>query len=99
MPSPLLLVPLGAALGAAVGSFGGVVAARGWRGALRGRSYCDSCRRPLRWFELIPVVSFVALGGRCRSCRARLGYRLLAFETVGALSVALACVVVAVRVA
>jgi leader peptidase (prepilin peptidase)/N-methyltransferase len=98
MPSPFLLVPLGAAFGAAVGSFSGVVASRGWRGALRGRSYCDACRRPLRWFELVPVLSFVALGGRCRTCRSRLGYRLLAYETVGALVVVLICAAIAVAV-
>jgi leader peptidase (prepilin peptidase)/N-methyltransferase len=33
-------------------------------------SHCTSCRRPLSWFENVPVVSWLVLGGRCRTCRA-----------------------------
>ena len=33
-------------------------------------SHCTSCRRPLSWYENLPVLSWVALGGRCRTCRA-----------------------------
>jgi leader peptidase (prepilin peptidase)/N-methyltransferase len=33
-------------------------------------SACGSCHRPLRWFENIPVVSWVVLGGRCARCKA-----------------------------
>lgn len=35
---------------------------------LRGRSYCPHCGKTLRLWELIPVISFLAQGGRCRSC-------------------------------
>jgi leader peptidase (prepilin peptidase)/N-methyltransferase len=34
------------------------------------RSHCPSCNRPLEWFENVPVASWIALGGRCRTCRA-----------------------------
>ena len=37
----------------------------------RGRSHCPHCRRTVRWFENVPVVSFLALGGRCAGCRCR----------------------------
>lgn len=33
-------------------------------------SHCPSCQRPLAWYENIPVVSWLALRGRCRTCRA-----------------------------
>lgn len=33
-------------------------------------SHCTSCGRALAWYENIPVASFLALGGRCRTCRA-----------------------------
>jgi len=33
-------------------------------------SHCTSCRRPLSWFENVPVVSWLVLRGRCRTCRA-----------------------------
>lgn len=32
------------------------------------RSHCPSCANALRWYDNVPVVSFVALGGRCRQC-------------------------------
>ena len=35
-------------------------------------SRCASCRRPLSWFENIPVVSWLVLRGRCRSCGSRI---------------------------
>ena len=35
-------------------------------------SACGSCQRPLRWFENIPVVSWLVLGGRCARCKARI---------------------------
>ena len=82
-------------LGAAVGSFAGVVAARGPRASLRGRSRCDSCARILAWFELVPLFSYALLRGRCRTCHARVGRAVLAWELGGAL-VALIAVLPAV---
>lgn len=71
-------------IGAALGSFAGVVASRGWRASLGGRSRCDSCGRTLTWYELIPFVSFAALRGRCRTCRVALGWGPLLWELGGA---------------
>jgi leader peptidase (prepilin peptidase)/N-methyltransferase len=68
----LALVVAPVLAGPFVGSFLAVVAMR-WGGsesALAGRSRCDSCRRLLGPAELIPLVSYAALGGRCRSCAA-----------------------------
>ncbi|CAM4229951.1 prepilin peptidase [Lacicoccus alkaliphilus] len=36
------------------------------------RSICDSCRRPLKWYELIPILSFIFLKGRCPVCREKI---------------------------
>jgi leader peptidase (prepilin peptidase) / N-methyltransferase len=79
-----VVIVLSALLGAAVGSFGGVVSARGVRQSLRGRSQCDSCGRTLTWFETIPFISFIALRGRCRSCGASVGWAPLLWEVGGA---------------
>lgn len=38
-------------------------------------SYCPHCRHPLAWYENVPVVSWLALRGRCRHCRARIPAR------------------------
>ncbi len=65
--------------GLAMGSFLNVVASRydGERFLLStkligGRSHCEQCGETLRWFELVPLFSFAAQGGRCRRCKARL---------------------------
>lgn len=57
-------------LGLSVGSFLNVVIMRTLRGEefLWGRSHCDECSRSLQWWEMIPLVSFIALRGRCRTC-------------------------------
>ncbi len=69
--------------GAILGSFLNVVALR-WRAdrglRLTGRSHCPSCRKRLRWFELVPVVSYLLQAGRCRRCQAPLPIRYLLVE-------------------
>jgi leader peptidase (prepilin peptidase)/N-methyltransferase len=39
------------------------------------RSHCTSCEKTIAWYDNIPVVSFVILGGRCRYCQARISFR------------------------
>lgn len=72
-------------LGAAFASFLNVMAGGG--GSLRenlkrDRSICESCREELRWWELIPVVSWIALRGRCDRCGARIPVVLFLSEVV-----------------
>ncbi len=69
-------------IGTAIGSFINVLALRYnpehslfTRDVVTGRSHCPSCRRELRWFELIPLLSFVLQGGRCRRCRTKLAFQ------------------------
>jgi leader peptidase (prepilin peptidase)/N-methyltransferase len=81
----VLLVALVAIFGGAIGSFAGVIASRGLRGSLGGRSHCDSCGRSLTWCELVPIVSYPALRGRCRTCHARVSLDVYAWEVGGAL--------------
>lgn len=60
--------------GLLVGSFVNVLIDRLPRGenVLWGRSRCDHCKKTLRWFELIPIFSFLIQRGRCRRCRKKL---------------------------
>jgi leader peptidase (prepilin peptidase) / N-methyltransferase len=37
-----------------------------------GRSYCPTCNRELKWYDNVPLLSFVSLGGRCRFCKERI---------------------------
>ncbi len=39
------------------------------------RSFCPNCKTTLRWYELIPVISFLFLRGKCRSCGAKISIR------------------------
>ncbi len=66
-----------AALGLAFGSFLNVCATR-WpadESVAAPRSHCRSCGRTLRWWENVPVASWLALRGRCRTCRSWIGWR------------------------
>ncbi|MBI2984292.1 MAG: prepilin peptidase [Candidatus Kerfeldbacteria bacterium] len=78
---PVLLV-LVFVLGAAVGSWLNVVILRTHNQTPHwlGRSRCPHCHRTLEWWELIPVVSFIALGGRCRTCHRDLDPQYLIVE-------------------
>ncbi len=71
-------------VGLAVGSFLNVCADRLPRteSVVTGRSHCDGCKRQIRTRDLIPVVSYVALKGRCRDCGARIPRRVVAVELV-----------------
>jgi leader peptidase (prepilin peptidase) / N-methyltransferase len=57
---------------------------------LRPGSHCDGCGRKLKAWENIPVISYLVLGGKCRSCGARIPWRVLLVEVLTALIFALA---------
>jgi len=60
-------------LGLIIGSFLNVVILRfNTQRSLGGRSGCMTCESTLRWYELIPVFSFLGLGGRCRNCKSKI---------------------------
>ncbi len=61
---------VGFILGLCLGSFIKVLADRSLKGkTFRGRSYCAHCKYKLAWYDLLPVVSFLILGGKCRYCK------------------------------
>ncbi len=70
-------------LGTFVGSFLNVLIDRLPRNeTLLGRSYCENCKKTLKWIDLIPLLSFLVLKGRCRYCRIKLSYQYLLLEIV-----------------
>ncbi len=81
MPADAFSIAAVFVLGTLIGSFLNVVVLRYNTGRLKqallggGRSACFSCDKPLAWYELIPILSFLAQGGRCRSCKSRLSWQ------------------------
>ena len=74
LPSGLSLACLLAIAGTLVGSYLATIVMR-WpegRSATTGRSACDGCGSPLRWFELVPLLSAALSGLRCRRCGDRI---------------------------
>jgi leader peptidase (prepilin peptidase)/N-methyltransferase len=80
----LFLVLYWGGVGLCVGSFLGVVIDRIPRGdsIIGGRSHCDFCRRNLRWFELVPILSFVLQQGKCLRCKGKLSWRYPSYELI-----------------
>jgi leader peptidase (prepilin peptidase)/N-methyltransferase len=75
-------------LGLAFGSFLNVCLSRWPTGEsiVHPRSHCRSCGRTLAWWENVPLASWLALRGRCQTCRAWIGWRYPLVElAVGAL--------------
>ena len=68
--------------GALWGSFFNVVIIRlpDDESVVRPASHCRSCGAPIRWFDNIPILSYVILLGRCRGCGARFSIRYLLVE-------------------
>lgn len=77
-------------LGLIIGSFLNVVIHRVPRGesVVFPGSHCGACGAPIKAFDNIPLVSFALLGGRCRSCRARIPFSYPMVELVAGLTFA-----------
>lgn len=94
-----LVLMLTALIGAAVGSFLNVLILRTRRqeSALTGRSRCLRCGATLRWFELIPLLSFGWQRGRCRHCKTKLSWQYPLVEILTAAGFVLAVAVFGFR--
>ena len=74
----LSLIIVAAVFGAVVGSFLNVVILRlpnddesiSFPG-----SHCPKCKQPLHWYENIPIISYVALRGKCRTCKVAISWQ------------------------
>ncbi|RJQ34542.1 prepilin peptidase [Candidatus Parcubacteria bacterium] len=79
----MTLVLVFGSFGLIVGSFLNVLVLREGKETISGRSVCPSCRARIRSHDLVPVLSWVLLGGRCRDCKARISlqYPLVELST------------------
>ena len=78
----ILLAVIFFLLGISVGSFLNVVADRvpAGKSLIYPPSHCFSCGRKLEARDLVPVVSYLVLRGRCRYCKARIPVRSMLVE-------------------
>jgi leader peptidase (prepilin peptidase) / N-methyltransferase len=51
------------------------------------RSFCDSCGRQLKWYHLVPVISYIAIRGRCAYCGARIDVRYAVSDFLSGMAV------------
>jgi len=83
-----VIVVITAVFGAMVGSFLNVCIYRLPLGLSVGnpvRSFCPGCERTIPWYQNIPVLSWLLLGGRCGGCRNKISPRYLVVEILTAL--------------
>lgn len=70
---------------ASLGSFSSAllyrIHAREW-GMLTGHSKCPVCERQLMWYHLLPIISYLALGGKCGACGSVIPKRYLFLEII-----------------
>ena len=78
---------LGGILGLCVGSFLNVVIYRVPEGMSLASppSHCPRCKYSLKWYDNIPVLSYIILGGKCRSCKTHISFRYTAVELTNTL--------------
>ena len=68
--------------GSVLGSFYHVLATRLSKGLsiISPPSHCENCNHKLNWYELIPIVSYIIQGGKCRECKKKLSISYLLIE-------------------
>ena len=73
------------ALGACIASFLNVVIWRVPRGEsiVSPPSHCPKCNAPIKWYQNIPILSWLALRGKCANCKAPISPRYILIETLG----------------
>lgn len=73
-------------VGLFVGSFLNMLIDRFYTGEqiIKGRSHCDLCKHALGWKDLIPLLSYITLGGKCRYCHKPIGWQNAVVEVTTA---------------
>jgi len=92
-PDQWMLTALFVVSGMVLGSFGNVIILRTPEGrSINGRSGCPDCKKTLGPLELIPVISFLFLMGRCSGCHRRISWQYPVIELVSGLLFAAALI-------
>lgn len=92
MAPEIILAIFAFILGSVFASFFGVICYRvpANMSIVRPNSHCGACGHVLKWYENIPILSYIFLGGKCKNCGAKIGASSLVFEIIGGVSCLLA---------
>lgn len=71
-------------LGTVLGSFFHVVGTRlpEEKSIINPPSHCPKCKHRLKWYELIPVISYIIQKGKCKECKAKIPINYMLMEIV-----------------
>lgn len=74
--------------GASLGSFANVCIYRLPRDKqiISGRSYCPRCKKKIKWYDNLPLISYIFLNAKCRNCAKSISVRYLIVELITAIS-------------
>lgn len=73
-------------IGLSIGSFVNVLIARTPLGKkINGRSKCPECGLNIKWYDLVPLISFAVLSGKCRACGWKIPWRYPLIELITAI--------------
>lgn len=79
----IVLIVCFASIGASLASFGCVVWERTRKGeSINGRSKCF-CGRQLKWYENVPIIGWLRIGGTTKCCKNKLPLHYLVTEIIG----------------
>lgn len=70
--------------------FGSFITAISWRipneiSFVKGRSMCPNCKKGIAWYDNIPLLSYLILGGKCRNCKKKISIRYPIIEVAAAI--------------
>ncbi len=72
-------------IGTSIASFLGVIISRvpEHKSIIRPGSHCDNCKKEIKWYDNIPILSYLLLRGKCRYCKAKIPVSSLILEILG----------------
>ena len=72
-------------LGTIIASFLGVVIFRvpNNMSIIKPNSFCPNCNKPIKWYDNIPLISYICLKGKCRYCKSKIGISSFLLELMG----------------
>lgn len=82
-------------IGLILGSFFNVVGLRLPKGEsfIKSRSYCPKCKKKLKWYELIPLISYIIQLGKCRGCKKHISVKYPLIELLTGICFAISYIV------